>query len=63
MPKPKRRPESRWTDYPFRKPNLSAEQLEWLEKRDETMRICYATGDDSMAIEIGLFPKRESKES
>ena len=59
MPKPKRRPESRWTDYPFRKPNTPPEQLAFLEKRDEAMRIFYATGDDTMLIELGLFPEKK----
>ena len=57
----KRKAHSRWTDNPFRKPNLSPEQLEWLNKRDEATRIYHETGDDTMAIEIGLFPSREEE--
>ena len=48
---------SRWTDNPFRQPGLSQEQLDWLEKRNEATRIFQETGDDTMAIEIGLFPR------
>ena len=49
--------QSRWTDNPFRDPNLTPEQLEWLKKRDEAMRIYRETGDETMAQEIGLFLK------
>ena len=52
---------SRWTDNPFRQPGLTPEQLEWLDKRDEATRIFQETGDDTMAIEIGLFPPRDEK--
>ena len=51
----------RWTDNPFRDPNASPEELEWLERRDEALRIYRETGDDSMAIEIGLFPTPEEE--
>ena len=54
--------QSRWTDNPFRRPNLTPEQLEWLEKRNEATRIFQETGDDTMAIEIGLFAPREENE-
>ena len=54
---------SRWTDNPFRDPNISPKQQEWLDKRDEAMRIYRETGDPSMAQEIGLFPKDEAKEA
>ena len=57
----KRSANSRWTDNPFRKPNLSPEQLEWLNKRDEATRIYQETGDDTLAIQIGLFPPREDE--
>ncbi len=53
---------SRWTDNPFRQPGLSQEQLDWLNKRNEATRIFQETGDDIMAIEIGLFPPREESE-
>ena len=51
----------RWTDNPFRSPDTPPEQLEWLNKRDEALRIYRETGDDSMAIEIGLFPTPEEE--
>ena len=53
---------SRWTDNPFRQPGRSQEQLDWLAKRNEATRIFQETGDDTMAIEIGLFPPRDNKE-
>ena len=53
---------SRWTDNPFRQPGLSQEQLDWLNKRNEATRIFQETGDDTMAIEIGLFPARDEEE-
>ena len=52
---------SRWTDNPFTPPNASPELLEWYDKRDEAIRIWRETGDDSMAIEIGLFPSKEEE--
>ena len=56
------RRQSRWTDNPFQPPNASPELLEWYAKRDEAVRIWRETGDDTMAIEIGLFPSREEEE-
>ncbi len=53
---------SRWTDNPFRDPNITPEQLEWIEKRNEATRIFQKTGDDTMAIEIGLFAPRDVEE-
>ena len=53
---------SRWTDNPFRDPNITPEQLEWIKKRNEATRIFHETGDDTMAIEIGLFPLRYVEE-
>lgn len=52
---------SRFTDNPFQPPNASPELLEWYRKRDEAIRIWRETGDDSMAIEIGLFPSPEEE--
>ena len=58
--------QSRWTDNPFREPNLSPEQTEWLDKRDEAFRIYRETGDRGPAVELGLFnpepPGRERTE-
>ena len=53
---------SRWTDNPFRRPGLSQEQLDWLAKRNKATRIFQETGDDTMAIEMGLFPARDVEE-
>ena len=50
---------SRWTDNPFTPSDASPELLEWYDKRDEAIRIWRQTGDDTMAIEIGLFPSKE----
>ena len=49
---------SRWTDNPFRRPNLTPEQLAWLETRDVATRIFQETGDTRLAEDIGLFPKQ-----
>ena len=35
--------------------------LEWYRKRDEALRIYRETGDDSMAVEIGLFPSAKEE--
>ncbi len=53
---------ARWTDNPFQPSNASPELLEWYAKRDEAVRIWRETGDDTMAIEIGLFPSKEEEE-
>ena len=47
---------SRFTDNPFRSPDVTPEQEEWLNKRNEALRIYWATGDKKPAQEIGLFP-------
>ena len=52
---------SRWTDNPFRQPGLTAEQLEWLDKRDKATRIFQETGDSTMAEDIGLFSPKPRK--
>ena len=48
----------RWTDNPFAPPRsqMSEKQREWIDKRDEAIRRFHATGDKTMAQEIGLFP-------
>ena len=53
-----RRDTSRWTDNPFRSPNLTPEQIERLDKRGEAMRIFRATGDTTLAQDRGWFPKK-----
>ena len=54
--------QSRWTDNPFRRPDITPEELEWIKKRNEATRIFRETGDDTMAIEIGLFPPHDNEE-
>lgn len=46
---------SRFTDNPFRDPNATPEQLEWLRKRDEALRAFQETGDRGPAVKLGLF--------
>ena len=50
---------NRFSDNPFRDPNLTPEQVERIEKRNEALRIYRETGDEGPAIEIGLFPGPE----
>ena len=57
-----RRDTSRWSDNPFTPPDASPELLDWYRKRDEAIRIWRETGDDTMAIVIGLFPSKEEEE-
>lgn len=52
----------RWTDNPFAPMNPTPEQQAWFDKRDEALRRFHETGDDSLAIEIGLFPSPEEEE-
>ena len=52
---------SRWTDNPFQPPNASPELLEWYAKREEAIRVWRETGDDTMAVGIGLSPSREEE--
>ena len=47
---------ARFSDNPFRDPNLTPEQVERIEKRNEALRIFRETGDEGPAIEVGLFP-------
>ena len=51
---------SRWTDNPFRQPDITPEQLKWIEQRNKAMRIFDETGDTTMAEDIGLFPKSKA---
>ena len=46
---------SRFTDYPFRRPGLTSKEVEWLEKRNHAIRVFRETGDSSLAEGIGLF--------
>ena len=52
---------SRWTDNPFAPMNPTPEQQAWFDKRDEALRLYHETGDESLAIEIGLFPSPEEE--
>ena len=56
-----RRRNSRWTDNPFAPMNPTPEQQAWFDKRDEALRLYHGTGDESLAIEIGLFPSPEEE--
>ena len=48
---------SRFSDNPFRDPNLTPEQVERLEARNRALRIFRETGDTGPAEALGLFPK------
>ncbi len=48
---------SRFSDNPFRDPNLSPEQVERIEERNRALRIYRETGDTGPAEAVGLFPK------
>ena len=53
--------DARWKDNPFWQPE-TPEQKEWSDKVTEALRIYRETGDDSMAVEIGLFPAESEDE-
>ena len=50
---------SRFSDNPFRDPNLTPEQVRVIGARNDAIRIYHATGDPRPAIEAGLFPERD----
>ena len=52
---------SRFTDNPFRPPNLSPEQVAKLDERMAAIRIYQQTGDRGPAIKAGLFLSDEEK--
>ncbi len=52
---------SRFSDNPYQPANPTPEQLECYAKRDEALRIHRESGDDTLAIEIGLCPSPEGK--
>ena len=52
---------SRFSDNPFRDPNLTPEQVRVIEARNEALRLHRATGDPRPAIEVGLFPQRDEE--
>ena len=51
---------SRFSDNPFRDPNLTPEQVAVIEARNEAMREYRETGDPTKAQELGLFPKDDA---
>ncbi len=54
---------SRFSDNPFRDPNLSPEQVAVIEARNKALRIYHATGDPRPAREAGLFPIPDEEHS
>ena len=48
---------NRFSDNPFRDPNLTPEQVERVEERNRALRIYRETGDTGPAEAVGLFPK------
>ena len=50
---------NRFSDNPFRDPNLTPEQVARIEARNEALRIYRETGDEGPAIEAGLFPAKD----
>ena len=40
---------------------MTPKQREWIDKRDEAIRIFHRTGDKTMAQKIGLFPTPEEE--
>ena len=51
----------RFSDNPFRPPNLTPEQIERIEERNKALRIFRETGDEGPAIEVGIFPKPKTE--
>ncbi len=49
-------PHSRFSDNPFRDPNLTPEQVERIEERNAALRLYRETGDMRPAVALGLFP-------
>ncbi len=49
---------NRFSDNPFRDPNLTPEQVERIEARNKALRIFRETGDKGPAIEAGIFPAK-----
>ena len=50
---------NRFSDNPFRRSDLTPEQVERIEKRNKALRIFRETGDKRPSIEAGIFPKRD----
>ena len=53
---------SRFTDNPFRDPNLPLEKREWLDRRNAALRHWHNTGDPEPAKEFGFtLPDRRAE--
>ena len=63
LSKMKRTALKRFSDNPFRDPNLTPEQVERIERRNRALRIYRETGDEGPAIEAGIFPKPREEET
>ena len=50
---------SRFSESPFRNPNLSEEQNRRIDERAEALRIYQTTGDPGPAQKMGLFPSSD----
>ena len=53
---------SRFSDNPFRDPNLSSEQVARLDARNAALREYRNTGDPTELQEMGMFPKEDEFE-
>ena len=58
MPADKRPANNRFSDNPFRDPNLTPEQVAKIEERNKALRIFRETGDEGPAIAVGIFPAK-----
>ena len=53
---------SRFTDNPFRDPNISPETAAALDRRNAAVRVWHRTGDPSEAAKIGItLPDRRAE--
>ncbi len=53
---------SRFSDNPFRDPNMPKEQQEYLDRRNAAMRYYYETGDPEPLAEFGFHPRSKVEE-